>query len=226
MKTLKMSRVPDSFKAFLVEGAYFTKNEEYPILEESMISKNIPKRIMPFNKAINYHGDLSDTYVCTYSPDASFERIKRNPKRYIDFFKRAAGIIGFDFSIHSDMQVIKQKSQMNDNLSYTYFFGKNGIPIIPNIRAGIDELLPEFLSAFPKKTLVAVGTNGFIKTRPEKSEWVCFLEEIVEVLEPSGIIVYGTLNGLEFDNIKKRVPIYIYDSWISSRWKEVQKNVN
>ena len=82
-----MSRVPDSFQAFLVEGASFTQDEEYPILEESMVSKNIPKAIMPFNKAINFHGDLSETFVCTYSPDATFERIRRSPKKYIDFFQ-------------------------------------------------------------------------------------------------------------------------------------------
>lgn len=34
--------VPDSFQAYLVEGASFTKTEEYPILKEDMISKNIP----------------------------------------------------------------------------------------------------------------------------------------------------------------------------------------
>lgn len=34
--------VPDSFQAYLVEGASFTKKEEYPILKEDMISKSIP----------------------------------------------------------------------------------------------------------------------------------------------------------------------------------------
>ena len=36
------NEVPDSFQAYLVEGASFTKTEEYPILKEDMISKNIP----------------------------------------------------------------------------------------------------------------------------------------------------------------------------------------
>ena len=59
-------QVSDSFQAFLVEGVTFTKNEEYPILESQMISKDIPKKIMPFNKALNYRGDLSDTFIGTY----------------------------------------------------------------------------------------------------------------------------------------------------------------
>ena len=159
--------VEDSFQAFLVEGASFTEIEEYPILENWMIPNTPPKKIMPFDKAINYHGDLREVYVCTYARDASFERIRRNPKRYIDFFKKCAGLIGFDFSIHSDMPIIKQKSQMNDNLSLTYFYGKEGIKVIPNIRYGSDDTSLEFLSAIPKHTLIAIGTHGFIKTISE-----------------------------------------------------------
>ena len=82
--------VPDSFQAFLIEGAELTSKEQYPKLRPDMIPSSPPKKIMPFNKAINFQGDLSDTYICTFSPDASFERVRRNPRRYINFFKRTA----------------------------------------------------------------------------------------------------------------------------------------
>ena len=42
--------VPDSFQAYLVEGASFTKTEGYPILKEDMISKNIPIDIYTITK--------------------------------------------------------------------------------------------------------------------------------------------------------------------------------
>lgn len=157
--------VSDSFQAFLVEGATLTKSEEYPIIPADFVNKEVPKDIMPFEKAITYQGDLSNTFICFFAPDKSFERVRRNPARYLNFFKRTAGIIGFDFSIHTDMPIIKQKAQINDNLSLTYFFGKHGIPVIPNARCGVDELLPEFLEALPKGCIIAVGTHGFIKEK-------------------------------------------------------------
>lgn len=130
-KDANVNSVIDSFDAFLVENAHFTTKEEYPILEECMISKTIPKRILPFGKAINSHEDLSDTFICFYTPDGEFERVRRNPKKYVPFFQRTAGIIGFDYSIHTDMPIVKQKSQINDNLSLTYFFGKTIFPSYP-----------------------------------------------------------------------------------------------
>ena len=212
----------DSFGAYLVEGARFSKHEEYPIIEERMIAKTIPVDIMPFSKAINYRGDLSNTFICTYSPDQTFERVRRNPQKYLNFFKRTAGLIGFDFSIHSDMPIIKQKAQIYDNLALTYYFGKNGVPVIPNVRSGVDELTPEFLLCIPRNSTIAIGTHGFMKEMREKYEWYCFLKEVTNTLQPENIIVYGTLSSKMFDEFKESTNIVCYSSWISERWRRAK----
>ena len=110
---------------------------------------------------------------------------------------------------------------MNDNLSLTYYYGNNGIPVIPNLRCGIDELCHEFFTAIPKNTIVAVGTHGFIKTKQEKYEWYDFLEMVIAELEPSSIVVYGTLNGEMFCNLKDQANIVCYDAWNDLRRKGV-----
>lgn len=212
--------VEDSFQAFLVEGANFTSIEEYPIIENWMIPNFPPKMIMPFDKALNYRGDLSDIYICTYARDCTFERVRRSPKKYLNFFKKCAGIIGFDYSVHSDMPIVKQKSQMNDNLSLSFYYAKQGIKLIPNIRYGIDELADEFLSAIPMNSLIAIGTHGFIKEIPQKAEWYCFLEKIISVLDPSSIIVYGKLSGGIFKEFDGRCKFYYYEPWINTDRKK------
>ncbi len=218
--------VEDSFQAFLVEGASFTKEEEYPVLESWMIPETPPKKIMPFDKALNYKGDLSEVFVCTYARDPSFERIRKHPRRYEGFFKKCAGLIGFDYSVHSDMPIIKQKSQMNDNLSLSYFYGKEGNKVIPNIRYGSDETSQEFLEAIPKHSLIAVGTHGFIKTISQKCEWYCFFEKVIEELEPTGIVVYGSLDGTILERIKEKCRFYFYEPWINEDRKRRHKNGN
>ena len=211
--------VPDSFQSFLVSGAHFTNQEEYPIIPESFVSSVIPKKIMPFSKAISFRGDLHDTFISFYSPDETFERVRRTPKRYLSFFQRTAGLIGPDFSIHSDMPIIKQKSQINDNLSLTYYYGSQGIPTIPNLRCGTDELLPEFLSAIPCNCLVAIGTHGFVHQTQEQCEWYCFIEAFCKKLNPEGIIVYGTLHSRMFNELKDTYPFFFYEPWICQRAK-------
>lgn len=122
--------------------------------------------------------------------------------------------------------MIKQKAQINDNLSLSYFYGNNGVPVIPNLRCGVDELLPEFLEAIPKHSIVAIGTHGFYKKTCEQCEWYCFLENIIKDLEPSAIVVYGTLNGKMFDDFKVHTNFVFFDPWITQRYKEEKKNGN
>lgn len=220
------NKVDDSFQSFLVDGAEFTKIEEYPIIRENMVPSKVPEKLMHFSKAITYQGDLSKTVIYFFSPDATFERVRRNPKKYLNFFKRTAGIIGFDFSVHSDMPIIKQKSQMNDNLSLSFYFGNNGIPLYPAPRGGSDCTVDEYLSAFPKHTLITVGVHGFIKEKQEKSEWYYWLNKLIDTLEPTGIIVVGHLSSHIFDDLKEKVPFYFYDSFIEERSKEVNENGN
>lgn len=109
---------------------------------------------------------------------------------------------------------------MNDNLSLSFYYGKQGNNLIPNIRYGIDELADEFLSAIPKHTLIAVGTHGFIKETYKKAEWYCFLEKIISALEPSGIIVYGKLSGNIFKDFEEKCKFYYYEPWIYSNRKK------
>lgn len=207
--------------AYLVEGAKFTRTEEYPILEKEMITEDIPKKIITFKESKSIK-DLSEYYICFYEPDAEFERVIRFPHLYVDKFKKCAGIIGPDCSPFEDMMIYKQKHQMGLNLEVTYYYGKQGIKIIPNIRLGVDELNDEYLECFPKGTLIAIGTHGFIKYRFQKYNMYLYLLKIIERLNPSGIIIYGTLNGEIFDELKKKVPIYCYESLIDRRVKEVR----
>jgi|LSQX01.1.fsa_nt_gb hypothetical protein len=224
MNVLKV--VKDNFQAFLVESAEFTNNENYPIIEEWMISAEFPKKIVPFNK-IDKIKNIEDYYICFYCRDEDFTRIKRNPRKYLKMFQKSQGIIGFDYSVYTDMPKVVQKNQMYDNLALTYYYGTNGIKIIPNIRYGIDELTEEFLMAIPKKKLIAIGTYGFIKTIDEQNIWFDNLLRIIERLEPYGIVIYGTLpkdlqRWLKLYNIKFK----IYESFHSIEMREVKNNVN
>lgn len=209
--------VEDAFQAFLVKDAKFTENEEYPIIKAEMVPKLLPKKIMHFSKAITFKGDLSETVIYFFSPDKTFERVRRNPKRYIYFFRKTGGLIGFDFSVHTDMPLIKQKAQLYDNLALTYFFASQGIPVYPSIRFESDVTVDEYLRAFPHKTLLAIGVHGFIQRLDQKYETYFDLNKIIEKLQPTGLIIVGHLSNKMFDQLKTKVPFYFYDAFIEER---------
>lgn len=219
-------QVRDDFQAFLVEDASFTSSEDYPIIENWMISKEFPDKIIPFNK-IKKVKDIKDYYICFYCRDIDFNKIRRSPRRYIKMLQKSKGIIGLDYSVYIDMPRVVQKKQMFDNLALTYFFGNHGIKVIPNVRYGIKEISKEFLEAIPKNELIAIGTYGCIKTVEQQNVWFEELLHIIDIINPSGIVIYGSLpidlqNWLRLYNIKFK----IYESFHSIEMREVKNNVN
>ena len=209
----KTKPIRDCFQAFLVEGAEFTDAEEYPIIPSCMISTEIPKEIIPLDK-ITSKRDISNTYICFYEPDEEFEKVRKNPARFLPIFKKAAGIITPDFSIHSDMPLIKQKAQRNDNLSLAYYYLSHGVKGIINVREGVDEINDDYFSALPRRTLVSIGTHGFVASKAKEAEIYCFVERIVEELNPTGIVVYGPLPESVRQSFPD-TPFYVFEPWIN-----------
>lgn len=190
----KRKKVEDTFKAFLIEGAHFMDGEEYPIIEEWMVPDEVSEdiKIIPFGR-IKEVKHIEDYYICFFCRDKDFNCVRNNPRKYLNLFRRAKGIIGFDFSVYCDMKKVKQKSQMNDNLSYTFFYGFRYVKVIPNVRPGNDETVENYLKAFPRNSIIAIGSYGCVDTMKEKERFIHFLDTILPELKPRIIVVYGAM---------------------------------
>lgn len=99
------------------------------------------------------------------------------------------------------------------NLGITYYYGSLGIKVIPNVRLGDNRTLSS-LEAYPKHTLIAIGTNGFIKELNNRRIFEEQLCKVIEILEPSGICVYGpAMHEICWEAEFMGIPIYQYDSY-------------
>ena len=106
-----------------------------------------------------------------------------------------------------------KKSQIYLNLATTYYYGKQGIKVIPNVRLGSSETL-SCLDAFPKHSLIAVGTRGFTHRKDNRTIFAEQIKIVVDRLEPIGICVYGPASDELFGYARsKGVEIYQYDSY-------------
>lgn len=193
-KPRKKKKVKDVFKAYLTEGCKRTKQEGYPIIPVWMIPTDVSNiKIIPFSKWRDVADTIGEYYICFFCQDDAFKSVLNNPKRYIKLFRRAKGIIGFDYSIFFDMPPVTQKSQMNDNLSLTFYYGMRNIKVIPNVRYGIEATRDDFLSAIPRNSIIAIGSYGCVHTIKEKERYIHFLREMLPILTPKIIVVYGAM---------------------------------
>ena len=121
------------------------------------------------------------------------------------------------------MPLVVQKSQIYDNLAITYYYGKNGLKIIPNVRIGVADTLSS-LEAYPKNTLISIGTNGFTHNLANRKIFREQVKIVIDTLSPKGILVYGPASEYIFEKaIRKEIPIYQYDSYTMNRNKLLKK---
>ena len=202
----------DVYLAYLIADARQTNTDEYPIIEAWMVATKPPKVITQWDR----RGDAvdpQDTAISFYCQDPGFQPVLNNPRRYVDKLKQYECVVGLDASPYDNMPIVVQKSQIFLNLACTYYFGSQGIKIIPNVRLGDDRTISS-LEAYPHHTLIAIGTHGFTKRLDNRHIFKEQVHEIVDELEPSGICIYGPASDEIFGYARlKGIPIYQYDSY-------------
>lgn len=215
--------VRDVFLSYLIEGARRTVPDGYPITEDRMVATEVPKEVFQWD-CRNEVTDPYTTAISFYCNDQGFTPILNNPHKYVEKLSKYACVIGMDASPYDNMPLVVQKSQIYTNLAITFFFGKQGLKVIPNVRLGNDDTIG-MLDAIPKNCLIAVGTNGFIWRRDNRKTFRNQMNIVIDVLHPTGIIVYGKSYDYVFQAaFNANIPVYQYDSHTIKRNAEVKSN--
>lgn len=123
--------------------------------------------------------------------DYQFERLWNNPDRYVDKLKKYVCVATPDFSPYGDMPLATQIFNMYRKAWVGAYLQKNGVTVIPTVRASTDERsLDFFLDGMPEQSIVIIS-NMWTK---DKASFEYFRKEynlMVEKLNPSKIFVYG-----------------------------------
>ena len=190
MSFLKLNKLrrgcKDVWNAFLVASAQYAGIFEFPIIQPT---RYIPNRLIAFSKAV--HSSDFNQWVHFFEDDWMFERLWRNPKRYLEILRRFNGVILPDFSLFRDMPLVMQLWNIYRSRAIGIWLQKNGIKVIANVRFGDKRTFRYCCDGIAKNTSIAIGTHGTLKN-PEDCKVFCEgLEVIVRLLRPSAIIVYG-----------------------------------
>lgn len=177
----------DVFNAFLVAVARYAGLFEFPVIEPS---NWIPNRLIAFSKAIACKEH--DQWIHFYEDDYLFERVWRNPERYLDLFKRYNGVILPDFSLYRDMPFVMQLWNIYRSRAIGCWLQRNGIKVIVNIRYGDRRTYKVCCEGVPTHSTIAIGTHGTLKNRIDRDVFLAGLKVILDTLKPTAIVIYGS----------------------------------
>lgn len=199
----------DTLKAFLVEGAKFVGKYDFP--QVSTTCQELPQGLIPFEKC---RKSLErNQWIHFYQHDYTFECVWNRPEYYLSLFQNYSGVITPDFSLYRDYPLGEQIHNTYRSRAIGYYLNRHNIPIIPNVRWGNEQSYEFCFEGIDKSSIVAIGTHGCIQGEENRYYFKKGLNEMIQVLSPHTIIVYGYapedifssarlsgINILSFDN--------------------------
>ena len=190
----------DVFNSFLVSSATYYGIEELPVVKSC---NKIPNKIITFSEAMKTND--YNQWVCFYELDYLFMRVWKQPRRYIEKLKKFNGVISPDFSLYVNMPLCMQKYHTYMGRALANWFIENGIDVIPNVRVGDNRTYDFVFDGLNSGDIVAIGTIGTCRKNIERKILVEGIRETIRRLNPSNIIIYGSLPKeieAEYPNLK------------------------
>ncbi|KFI63239.1 DUF4417 domain-containing protein [Bifidobacterium cuniculi] len=177
----------DVFHARLLSGAQYASSHELPWVEPSTM---VPKRLIPYSQA--KHTDDFNQWVCFYEDDHKFiADVWRNPSRALQIVRRFEGAISPDFSMYRDMPLILQEYAVFMNRATEYYWQKNGVQVIPNVRWGDQRTHEIACAGIPRCSTIAIGSYGALRDRSNRQYLLAGVSYVAKTLQPEKVIVYG-----------------------------------
>ena len=207
----------DVFNAFLVAFAYYEGTFEFPIIQPTYW---IPNKLISFSKAISCND--YNQWVHFFEDDYLFEKIWRNPNRYLEILHRYNGVILPDFSLFRDMPYVMQLWNIYRSRAIGHWLQSNGINVIVNIRYADKRTYYCCCDGVSKHSVIAIGTHGTIKSKEDRKFFCEGLDIIAKRLQPSAIVVYGTAPDSIISKYRKAgIQIVQFNSEFSISHKEI-----
>ena len=204
------------FNADLLVGAVPSGKMGLPTMFRT---ETIPNRLVPFDKAATT-ADY-DSWVHFFIHDCRFERVWRNPWRYLPILARFEGVIAPDFSVFWGLPLYIQIYSIGKSRQLGSWLQQNGISVIPCLRWGKEETYQYAFEGVQPGGTVAVGTAGCMREKTQRAVFEQGFQTMIESVRPKSVVVYGSTRSSVFaDAEAKGVNVIAFRSDTSRAFEE------
>ena len=180
--------------------------------------------LIPFNTCKGMKKEDLNKAVHFFLDDYKFEQIWTRPRDFINTFLTYGNIVSPTFSIWSNQPYALNLFNMYRSRWCTRFFQEFGVNVLVDCRWSDESSYDYSFSGIEKHTPVIVNTVG-TKYLDNRKMFVDGFEEMLRVVEPSDLYVYGEYMPVNFDKYFNSVT-YFESFWKKQRDKIEEKKYN
>lgn len=212
---MRINAFDDGLRSELLEQAFYDGIFEIPRLEP-LTDIIVPSGLVPFSK----RKLARNRFVHYYEHEARYQKFTNHPELFLDELSQHPGIISPDNSILVEAPLCAQIANLFISRRNACFLQHNGIHQIPNVRWGDERTfttveLPEPIAfaGIPHDSIVAIGTYGCCQTQDEKRLMHLGIIEMLKVLHPVVVVVYGPMQKDVFCDLPYEPKFIRFDNW-------------
>ena len=177
-------------------------------LPEEVITWEEAKSIYKKQLRLKNESFTNNAFVCFYMDDYKFDGARgiwHDSAHALKVLRHFAGVITPDFSTYQDFPEPLKIYNTYRMRVFGYWLGTNGIPVINNVRWGTSESYRYCFDGIDTNSVVSIGTvAGSPRKYVDRCRFEKGLEELVHVLHPHTIIIYGSANYPCIDKLKEQ----------------------
>ena len=173
--------------------------------------------LIPFNLSKKKKAEDKDKAVHFFLDDYKFEQVWTSPTKYIKLFEYYGNILSPTFSVWDNQPYALNLFNIYRSRWCVRFFQEMGINVLVDVRWSDKKSYDMCFSGREKGSPVIVNTVG-TKQLVNRKMFVDGFEEMLRVVEPSKLYVYGEYMPLHFDKYFDEV-IYFESFWKKQRDK-------
>lgn len=133
-----------------------------------------------------------DKLLHFFVDDYQFERVWKEPDRYVNRISRFKVVIAPDFSMYIDHPKAIQIFNHYRKMWCARYWQDHGVTVIPCICWSDEASFEWCFDGIPRHAPVCVSTvGGFGNHTDNRGRWVAGYRKCLEVLEPSQVILFG-----------------------------------
>lgn len=157
---------------------------------------HIPTDLLSFNYMLS--SDKYEKGIHFFVDDYQFERLWKNPYKYIDNLKKYDCVLTPDFSLYREMPVANQLWNVYRSRLIGYILQQNGLTVIPTLQ-WCDKASYEFcFDGLGQGGTVAISTIGVKQDETAKELFFKGMDKAMEILKPDCVINYGGDIGYQY----------------------------
>ncbi|MBQ6908621.1 MAG: DUF4417 domain-containing protein [Synergistaceae bacterium] len=149
----------------------------------------MPEGLIPFDNISGSEEYNKGVHFFLY--DYKFERVWRDPYKYIDRLKQFTCMTTLDFSLYADMPIAMHVWNVYRSRLIGQIMQDAGINVIPIVRWGVKGVLDFYLDGIEQGGIIAVSTVGIQREKEIKELFCAGISEVIERLKPEAILHYG-----------------------------------